>query len=197
MESLCSVEASLVAANGVDTLQGFQGGAQEDTCGNRSEAILLHPCSTPADVSDVDCILNCDSESVSIGANNPEAYLHLPIVNSKLDRFSLLRNLPSVLNFAKINLGRGKKLLVCCNNGEDISICASLAILTSLFTDEGLFDDGESFSQTCITKLEMRRRLVFICKFAINARPSRGNLRQVFNFISSGSVNSVMTSEYR
>ncbi|GMP59654.1 hypothetical protein CsSME_00022860 [Camellia sinensis var. sinensis] len=150
-----------------------------------------------ADVSDVDCILNCDSESVSIGANNPEAYLHLPIVNSKLDRFSLLRNLPSVLNFAKINLRRGKKLLVCCNNGEDISICASLAILTSLFTDEGLFDDGESFGQTCITKLEMRRRLVFICKFAINARPSRGNLRQVFNFISHGSVNSVMASEYR
>ncbi|KAI8024244.1 hypothetical protein LOK49_LG03G02753 [Camellia lanceoleosa] len=36
MESLCSVEASLVVANGVDTLQGFQGGAQEDTCGNRS-----------------------------------------------------------------------------------------------------------------------------------------------------------------
>ncbi|GMP59656.1 hypothetical protein CsSME_00022860 [Camellia sinensis var. sinensis] len=71
-----------------------------------------------ADVSDVDCILNCDSESVSIGANNPEAYLHLPIVNSKLDRFSLLRNLPSVLNFAKINLRRGKKLLVCCNNGK-------------------------------------------------------------------------------
>ncbi|KAI7999305.1 Sucrose nonfermenting 4-like protein [Camellia lanceoleosa] len=68
--------------------------------------------------SDVDCILNCDSESVSIDANNPEAYLHLPIVNSKLDRFSLLRNLPSMLNFAKINLRRGKKLLVCCNNGK-------------------------------------------------------------------------------
>ncbi|CAL5408880.1 unnamed protein product [Camellia sinensis] len=33
-----------------------------------------------ADVSDVDCILNCDSESVSISANNLEAYLHLPIV---------------------------------------------------------------------------------------------------------------------
>ncbi|KAI7986818.1 hypothetical protein LOK49_LG14G00445 [Camellia lanceoleosa] len=70
-----------------------------------------------ADVSDVDCILNCDSESISISANNLEAYLHLPIVNSKLDRFSLLRNFLSVLNFAKINLRKGKKLLVCCNNG--------------------------------------------------------------------------------
>lgn len=35
-----------------------------------------------------------------------------------------------------------------------------------------------------ITKWEMRRQLVFICKFAVNARPSRGNLKQVFGFLS-------------
>ncbi|XP_028083986.1 uncharacterized protein LOC114285167 isoform X3 [Camellia sinensis] len=71
-----------------------------------------------ADVSDVDCILNCDSESVSISANNLEAYLHLPIVNSKLGKFSLLRNFLSAFNFAKINLRRERKLLVCCNNDK-------------------------------------------------------------------------------
>ncbi|XP_057500177.1 uncharacterized protein C3F10.06c isoform X2 [Actinidia eriantha] len=91
-----------------------------------------------ANASDVDCILNCDRESVSVSCDNPEAYLHLPIVNSKLDRFSLLRNLPSALDFAKMNLRRGKKLLVCCNNGEDISVCVSLAIFSLLFTDEEL-----------------------------------------------------------
>ncbi|KAH7855854.1 hypothetical protein Vadar_029736 [Vaccinium darrowii] len=143
-----------------------------------------------ANVPDVDCILNCGTESLSVSLDNPEKYLRLPIMNSKLDRFSLLRNMPSALNFAKINLRRGKRLLLCCNSGEDISICVSLAILTSLFTDEGLFDDGKSFDHTRITKLEMRKRLVFICKFAVNARPSRGNLRQVFNFISGGSVGS-------
>uniref|UniRef100_A0A0A9GCP6 Rit1 DUSP-like domain-containing protein n=1 Tax=Arundo donax TaxID=35708 RepID=A0A0A9GCP6_ARUDO len=31
----------------------------------------------------------------------------------------------------------------------------------------------------------MRKRLVFICKFAVNARPSRGNLRQVYGFLSN------------
>lgn len=51
----------------------------------------------------------------------------------------------------------------------------------------GCFDDGESFSKTCITKLEMRQRLIYICKFAVNARPSRGNLKQVFNFLNRGS----------
>ncbi|ESR64528.1 hypothetical protein CICLE_v10010851mg [Citrus x clementina] len=76
-------------------------------------------------------------------------------------------------------------------SGEDISVCVCLSILTSLFDDEGIFDEGKSFNQTRITKLEMRRRLVFICKFASNARPSRGNLKQVFSFLSGGSVDLV------
>ncbi|XP_059634898.1 tRNA A64-2'-O-ribosylphosphate transferase isoform X2 [Cornus florida] len=138
--------------------------------------------------SNVDSILNCDKEPISVCLENAEAYLHLPIVSSKLDRFSLLRNLPSAVNFAKLNLRKRNKLLVCCSNGEDISICVSLAILTSLFSEEGLFDDGKSFSEICITKSEMRRRLVFICKYATNARPSRGNLKQVFCFLNSGNV---------
>lgn len=50
----------------------------------------------------------------------------------------------------------------------------------------GTFDDGESFNTAHITKWDMRRRLVFVCKFATNARPSRGNLRQVFNFLIGG-----------
>ncbi|CAK9326670.1 unnamed protein product [Citrullus colocynthis] len=136
--------------------------------------------------SDVDCILNCDQESLSVCLQIVNAYLHLPMVMSKLDRFSLSRNLPSAVDFAKLNLNKGKRLLVCCSNGEDISICVCLAILTSLFDDKGTFDCGKSFNNTCITKLEMRRRLVYICKFATNARPSRGNLRQVFNFLSGG-----------
>nr|AKM76541.1 initiator tRNA phosphoribosyl transferase family protein [Hypseocharis bilobata] len=144
-----------------------------------------------ADPSTVDCILNCGQESIAACHLNTESYLHLAIVNSKLDRFSLRSNLASAVNFAKLNLSKGKTLLVCCHNGEDISICVCLAILTSLFDDGGTFDDGKSFSETHITKWEMRRRLVFICKFAIKARPSRGNLRQVFSFLSGGRVSSL------
>ncbi|KVI01215.1 Initiator tRNA phosphoribosyl transferase [Cynara cardunculus var. scolymus] len=56
---------------------------------------------------------------------------------------------------------------------EDISVCVCLAILISLFNVEGVYDDGKSFKETQITKLDMRQRLIFICKFAVNARPSR------------------------
>lgn len=52
----------------------------------------------------------------------------------------------------------------------------------------GNFDGGESFKQKSVTKWEMRKRLVFICNFAINARPSRGNLKQVFGFLTSEEI---------
>ncbi|KAL6221073.1 hypothetical protein ACLB2K_008825 [Fragaria x ananassa] len=144
-----------------------------------------------AGISKVDCILNCDKESISA---DPKAYLHLPMLTSKFDRFSLLNNLPSAVNFAKLNISQGKTLLICCDNGEDISVCVCLAILTALFDDEGTFDGGNFFSETCITKLEMRRRLITVCKYVVNARPSRGNLKQVFNFLSCGRAGSTNMS---
>ena len=59
---------------------------------------------------------------------------------------------------------------------------------TLSFSVSGNFDGGESFKQKSVTKWEMRKRLVFICNFAINARPSRGNLRQVFGFLTSEEI---------
>ncbi|KZV25549.1 hypothetical protein F511_26963 [Dorcoceras hygrometricum] len=129
------------------------------------------------------CILDCDKES-KVSPKNSGFHLHLPIVDSKYDRFSLLRHLPSALDFSQTQLRKGRKLLVCCQNGEDISICMCLAILTLLYDEAGNFDDGKSFDNSLISKSELRRRLVLICKFAVNARPSRGNIKQVFNYLN-------------
>ncbi|XP_047337736.1 uncharacterized protein C3F10.06c isoform X2 [Impatiens glandulifera] len=150
-----------------------------------STNIAVGSYKSAANGTDYDCILNCDREIINDSFENSDSHLCLPVVDSKMDRFSLSRHLQSAVNFAKLNLRERKKLLVCCSNGEDISICVSLAILASLFSDEGEFDDGKNYSKKCITKDEMRKRLVFICKYAVNARPSRGNLRQVFNFLTS------------
>ncbi|CAN1143590.1 Uncharacterized protein C3F10.06c, partial [Linum perenne] len=139
-----------------------------------------------ASISDVDCILDCNEEHIPDRVLDTEDYLHLPIVSSKQDRFSISKNLLAAVKFAKAHLKRGHRLLVCCQNGEDISVCVCLAILTSLFNQEGTFDDGEFFKKRCITKWEVRRQLVFVCKYAVTARPSRGNLRQVFGFLSQG-----------
>ncbi|KAL1167565.1 hypothetical protein V6Z11_A05G026800 [Gossypium hirsutum] len=88
--------------------------------------------------SNIDCVLNCDQWPISVHHQEAEAYLHLPIVSSKMDRFSLFNNLPSAVNFAKSNLTKGRTLLICCHDGEDISVCVCLAILISLFNDEGM-----------------------------------------------------------
>lgn len=138
---------------------------------------------------------------------------------------------------------RSKRMSLCffLFAGDDVSICVCLAILISLFTEEGIwlplsgwsscsilsdkrhgtllwtstarssaspsthlkcychydilfslfillgtYDEGRSFNERSITKWEMRQRLVFICKYATVARPSRGNLKQVFAFLSGG-----------
>ncbi|KAK9073747.1 hypothetical protein SSX86_006341 [Deinandra increscens subsp. villosa] len=150
----------------------------------------LAVCSTGYDfkASDVDSILNCDKNQILCTLKDTEAYLHLPIMNSKFDRFSLQRNLPFALDFAKLHLKRGRRLAVCCDTGEDISVCVCLAILVSLFNVDGAYDDGKVFKEAQITKLDLRQRLIFVCKYAINARPSRGNLKQVYNFIAGQSL---------
>ncbi|OMO58290.1 Initiator tRNA phosphoribosyl transferase [Corchorus olitorius] len=112
--------------------------------------------------TNVDCILNCDQRSIIVRLPEAEAYLHLPILLRKVKAYKWENT-----------------------SWEDISVSICLAILISLYNDEGSFDGGKSFSETGITKSEMRRRLVYICKFAIKARPSRGNLRQVFNFLNN------------
>lgn len=149
-----------------------------------STNLALGPSELAETVSDVDCILNCDQRPLCDSLENGEAYLHHPIVNSKFDRFSLFNNLPTAVSFAKSNLSKGRKLFICCQNGEDISVCIGLAILISLFDEEGSFDGGKCFEKMSITKADMRRHLIFICKFATNARPSRGNLKQVLSFLS-------------
>ncbi|XVF34915.1 hypothetical protein REPUB_Repub18cG0099500 [Reevesia pubescens] len=176
-------------------LSNLNMGSSDEECGIFSLGftnLALAASQVAEHATNVDCILNCDQRSISVRLPEAEVYLHLPIVNSKLDRFSLFNNLSSAVSFAKLNLTKGRTLVICCHDGEDISVCVCLAILISLFDDKGSFDGGKSFGETCITKHEMRRRLVYICKFAIKARPSRGNLKQVFSFLNSGKVAKVL-----
>nr|AKM76532.1 initiator tRNA phosphoribosyl transferase family protein [Erodium chrysanthum] len=185
IDSSC-VESAL-SLDGLDVKNGIQFSEADSTVywlGTTN--IAVGSALAAANTTSVDCILNCGLNSISVDHLKPKAYLHLPTLTSKFDRFSLRNNLAPAVNFAKLNLSNGNRLLVCCHDGEDISVCVCLAVLTALFHEGGTFDDGKSFSETHITKLDMRRRLVFLCEFATKARPSRGNLKQVFSFVSEG-----------
>ncbi|KAK9675867.1 hypothetical protein RND81_11G036900 [Saponaria officinalis] len=146
---------------------------ESETCWIGSTNVALGTTQFAGKTPSVDCILNCDKELLNVGPSY--RYLHLPTVSSKYDRFSLLNNLPSAVKFARSNLTQGKSILVCCHDGS--------------------FDDGNSFLETTqIAKWELRKRLVFLCKYSTNARPSRGNLKQVFSFLSGGSSSDFETS---
>ncbi|XP_078431909.1 initiator tRNA phosphoribosyl transferase family protein [Wolffia australiana] len=136
----------------------------------------------------VDCLLNCDAARLSNSDVIVAGYLHLPMQSSKFDRSSILKRLPAAVEFAESNLSRGRKLLVSCNDGEDISVCVCLAVFSRLFDESGSFDGGRSFRASPITKIDLRRRLVYVCRHLPAARPSRGNLKQVFGYLSSASV---------
>ncbi|XP_039806865.1 uncharacterized protein LOC120670784 isoform X2 [Panicum virgatum] len=81
----------------------------------------------------------------------------------RMTDFQSMKNLSKAIDFAKRNLLAGNKIiLVCCQNGEDIIICVSLAIVTLLFDDNGCFDCVHSFMKRDIARLEMTKRLVYI-----------------------------------
>jgi len=109
----------------------------------------------------VDCILNCDSTSKLPSNSSENSYLELSIVGSKDDRFSLMKNLSKAIDFAKRNLLAGRKILVCCQNGEGISICVSLAIMTMLFDDNGKcnheYEDYSRYDFASLAKMVQRR----------------------------------------
>ncbi|AEC09850.1 initiator tRNA phosphoribosyl transferase family protein [Arabidopsis thaliana] len=71
----------------------------------------------------IDCILNCDQNPISVPVSYLEEHLHLPMKGSKFDRFSISRNLPPAVNFAKLKMSSGKKVLVCCQDGKYQYMC--------------------------------------------------------------------------
>ncbi|MCO5563463.1 hypothetical protein L7F22_017105 [Adiantum nelumboides] len=130
----------------------------------------------------VDCVIEC---GIKTCWHSSKASLFLPVVDSKHDRFSLQKNLFQAIAFAKENILQKRSVLIICTNGEDLSVCICLTILLALFNVEGAFDAGSHYEKTGVTKWNVRQRLVYVCNYAANARPSRGNLRQVYQFLLS------------
>ncbi|BBN00007.1 tRNA A64-2'-O-ribosylphosphate transferase [Marchantia polymorpha subsp. ruderalis] len=143
-----------------------------EDCGNRDDIFGM-----------VDCVINCGASSNPTCRSREESYLYLPIVGSKIDRHSLQDHLQEALSFAKQKLSCQKTVLIYCSTGEDISVCVCLAVLLSCYTTTGGYS-GSSNSDFVVTKSAVRQQLIYLSAFNSDARPSRGSLRQVFNFFN-------------
>eukprot|EP00850_Spirogloea_muscicola_P011815 SM000074S21725 [mRNA] locus=s74:614493:618139:- [translate_table: standard] len=117
-------------------------------------------------------------ESYNLAKSSPAmdfgCCLCLLVQSPKHNHFSLQRQLPAAIAFSLHHLSLGCKLLITSPGGADASVCICLAILLAL--------PGKAEE---VTKVLVRRNLAYISSFCPDARPCRGNLRQVFNFFCS------------
>ncbi|CAM6015988.1 unnamed protein product [Sphagnum balticum] len=135
----------------------------------------------------VDCIIECIDPSCSRISDMGNNHIQLPILSSKFDRHSLENHLPAAVDFARKKLETCQSLLIFCADGEDISVCVCLAILLSCFDSTGEYLKDDAVNR-CIKKNDVRQCLVYLSSFHSDARPSRGSLKQVYNFLLNKSV---------
>ncbi|CAD7702181.1 unnamed protein product [Ostreobium quekettii] len=123
-------------------------------------------------------------------------YLWLPVMSSKHDRMALKRALPQALQFVSGHLAEGHSVLIHCHDGLDQSVCIAVAVLLACFTrsTQGTVPQfcrpfqrsgpgGDAVrSVEPVTKAGVRQRLAYISAHYPQARPTRGMLKQVYNF---------------
>ncbi|CAM6086619.1 unnamed protein product [Calypogeia fissa] len=161
-----------------DSMRGFH------WIGNTGLAVGNADCASSNSIYEVaDCIINCGTSSSLSFSSQTESSLYLPIVGPKFDRHSLQNHLAKAVAFAREKLLSGSAVFIYCSNGEDISVCVCLAVLLSCFNSHGELEDRATMDKV-ITKSDVRERLIYLSSFNSDARPSRGSLRQVFNFFN-------------
>ncbi|KAK8970535.1 hypothetical protein KSP40_PGU008089 [Platanthera guangdongensis] len=135
-----------------------------------------------------DCVLNCDPKSASYSTSNDE-YLDLPILSSKLDRFSLISSLYTAIKFAELHLKRGKRLLICCHNADINSVCDCLSVLLSFTFESFISLKGSQEMGTKQNVGIMERRLRNCVRYGsavLKARERRGKTRITICFFCIG-----------
>ncbi|GAQ80688.1 initiator tRNA phosphoribosyl transferase family protein [Klebsormidium nitens] len=139
-------------------------------------------CEDPEVWRFVDAILDCSPAPHRGCAERKGQYVHLPIQGSKFDRRSLERHLPDAVRFCRTQFDVQNKVIIVCKDGYDVSVCVCLAVLLSCFDTRG------NYARDCelrhVTKSMVRQGLAFLSSYYSDARPSRGNLKQVFHFVN-------------
>ena len=113
--------------------------------------------------------------------------LHAHGPAAEAGRTSLLDALPALHAFAAPRLRRGERILVACADGCERAPAVAVALLHALFSDAGeevrLLPAGQPPPPA--SKLALRRWLALVSAHAPQSRPTRGLLKQVFQFARS------------
>jgi hypothetical protein len=123
----------------------------------------------------------------SAGNHSGVRYLQLGISSGKKGRFQLMKQLSAADQFLFEALKANRRVLICCENGHDLSVVVAISVLAKYFTEDGQFGESER-PQAEITKQLIRKRLHFIMKYRHMASPLRSLMRVLNSHLMSGEV---------
>lgn len=156
----------------------------DSTAGGDGQVAIPHT----GHVSSDDIVPLMEANVPSVPRKKFPKYMWLPIDDSKHDRFSLKRNLNKLLEFLNWHISCGHKVLIHDLDGLDACVCLAVALLLQcqqLSTGampQADSSDPSSAGLSPVTKLSVRQKLTMVSAYYPQARPTRGMLKQVFNY---------------
>ena len=114
-------------------------------------------------------------------------YLELGISSGKKGRFKLMKLLDTADEFLLSALKQNKRVLICCENGHDVSVVVAISILAKHFSEDEEFSEAAR-PQAVVTKQLIRKRLHFILKYRHMASPLRSLMRVLNSHLMSTQV---------
>jgi len=143
-----------------------------------------------------DAVVNCSSSLVAKGVESLLLAQGIPlqqalVENHKYNRFSLQNGLKRALPFSLGRIGKGERVLIVCDDGRDIAPCVAAAIhwavvhnhnrLDGCDLDAG--DNAKEPLQQPVSKDDVRDAVAYVSRFCPSAHPTRGSIKQVYNFL--------------
>ena len=105
------------------------------------------------------------------------AFLHVPARKAKVSRTDLMKSLPRCIDFARRTFETpGARLCVTCDDGVDHAVAVAVAASIAMTSEEDSSD---------VTKDLVRQRLAVVARTHPDAQPTRGSLKQVYNYFES------------
>jgi len=106
------------------------------------------------------------------------SFMHARAQKVKLDRSGLTKIFPNAIKFASEAVRNGERLCITCDDGVDHSVAVAVAASMKLTCED----------PTTATKDDVRRRLALVSQSHPDARPTRGSLKQVYNYLIGESL---------
>ena len=151
-----------------------------------------------------DALLLCDDEggdeATAAAASALEApagaVLCVRVARAKMDRESLAPALTAAAAFADAHLAAGRTLVVACPDGMERAPAVAVALLAACFTEEPaslqslplVRFSGLALPCAAASKVLTRRWLAFVSAHHTDARPTRGLLKQAFQWLRGGAT---------